>query len=160
MIYVVNENCIRCKYMDCVEVCPSTASMRATTCSSSIPTNASIVASASRNARSTRSSPTRAILKHYLAKKDGKIVTFTIDLAERLYAIARVYVKAPEEQLRQLERFCLKLRPKRRPGLTEKNMAVIRAFKDPQTRARLKALPRRHFDEALAERDARLSRPR
>ena len=102
----------------------------------------------------------RLILKHYLAKKDGKIVTFTIDLAERLYAIARVYVKAPEEQLRQLERFCLKLRPKRRPGLTEKNMAVIRAFKDPQTRARLKALPRRHFDEALAERDARLSRPR
>ena len=22
MTYVVNENCIRCKYMDCVEVCP------------------------------------------------------------------------------------------------------------------------------------------
>ena len=66
-----------------------------------------------------------------------------------------LYVKAPEAQLRQLERFCLKLRPKkRRPGLTEKNAAVIRAFKDPQTRARLKALPRRHFDEALAERNA------
>jgi integrase len=96
----------------------------------------------------------RLILKHYLAKKDGKIVTFTIDLAERLYAIARVYVKAPEEQLRQLERFCLKLRPSRRPGLTAKNAAVIRAFKDPQNRARLKALPRRQFDEALAERNA------
>jgi Phage integrase family len=96
----------------------------------------------------------RLILKHYIAKKDGKIVTFTIDMAERLYAVARLYVKAPEEQLRQLERFCLKLRPKRRPGLTEKNMAVIRAFKDPETRARLKGLPRRHFDEALAERDA------
>ena len=51
----------------------------------------------------------RLILEHYLAKKGGKIVTFTIDMAERLYAIARVYVKAPEEQLRQLERFCLKL---------------------------------------------------
>jgi integrase len=97
----------------------------------------------------------RLILEHYLAKKDGKIVTFTIDMAKRLYAIARVYVKAPEEQLRQLERFCLKLCPKkRRPGLTEKNAAVIRAFKDPQNRARLKGLPRRHFDEALAERDA------
>ncbi len=96
----------------------------------------------------------RLILEHYLAKKDGKIVTFTIDLAERLYAIARVYVKAPEEQLRQLERYCIKLRRQRRSGLTEKNMAVIRAFKDPQTRARLNALPRRHFDEALAERDA------
>ena len=55
----------------------------------------------------------RLILEHYLAKKDGKIVTFTIDMAERLYAIARAYVKAPEEQLRQLERFCLKLRKKR-----------------------------------------------
>ena len=43
----------------------------------------------------------RLILEHYLAKKDGKIVTFTIDMAERLYAIARVYVKAPEAQLRR-----------------------------------------------------------
>jgi len=96
----------------------------------------------------------RLIIEHYLAKKDGKIVTFTIDMANRLYAIARTYVKAPEEQLRVLERFCLKLRPKRRRGLTEKNMAVIRAFKDPQNRARLRALPGRLFDEALAERDA------
>src|SRR5262249_8034208 len=96
----------------------------------------------------------RLILEHYLAKKDGKIVTFTIDLANRLYAIARRYVRAPEEQLRQLERFCLKLRPKRRRGLTEKNMAVIRAFKDPQNRARLMALPGRHFEEALAEQKA------
>ena len=31
----------------------------------------------------------RLILDHYLAKKGGKIVTFTIDMAERLYAIAR-----------------------------------------------------------------------
>ena len=96
----------------------------------------------------------RQILEHYLAKKGGKIVTFTIDMAERLYAIARTYVKAPEEQLRRLERFCLKLRRERRHGLTEKNMAVIRAFKDPQNRARLKALPGQLFDEALAERDA------
>src|SRR5262249_21325047 len=36
----------------------------------------------------------------------------------------------------------------------EKNAAVIRAFKDPQNRTRLMALPRRHFDEALAEREA------
>ena len=82
----------------------------------------------------------RRILEHYVAKKGGKISTFTIDMAERLYAIARTYAKAPEEQLRQLERFCIKLRPNRRPGLTEKNMAVVRAFKDPQNRARLKAL--------------------
>jgi integrase len=94
------------------------------------------------------------ILEHYLAKKSSKIVTFTIDLAERLYAIARLYVKTPQEQLRQLERFCLKLRRKRRHGLTEKNMAVIRQFKDPKNRVRLRALPGKLFDEALAERDA------
>ena len=33
-------------------------------------------------------------------------------------------------------------------------MAVVRAFKDPQNRARLKALPTQLFNEALAERDA------
>jgi len=98
----------------------------------------------------------RRILELYVAKKGGKISTFTIDMAERLYAIARTYAKAPEEQLRQLERFCIKLRPNRRPGLTEKNMAVVRAFKDPQNRARLKALPTQLFNEALAERDARM----
>ena len=64
-------------------------------------------------------------------RKTARSSTFTIDMAERLYAIARTYAKAPEEQLRQLERFCIKLRPNRRPGLTEKNMAVVRAFKDP-----------------------------
>jgi integrase len=92
------------------------------------------------------------ILDHYLAKKG--VVTFTIDMAERLFAVARSYVKAPQEQLRRLERFCLKLRRKRRHGLTEKNIAVIRAFKDPHNRTRLKLLPGQLFDEALAERDA------
>ena len=96
----------------------------------------------------------RLILDHYLAKKDGEIVNFTIDLAERLYSIARVYVKAPETQIRALERFCVKLRAKRRTGLTPKNMAVVRQFKDPGNRERLKALPGQLFDEALAERDA------
>jgi integrase len=98
----------------------------------------------------------RVILDHYLAKKGGKVVTFTIDLAERLYSIARVYVKAPEAQSQVLKRYCVKLRAARgrRPGLTAKNMAVIRHFKDPGNRARLKALPGKLFDEALKERDA------
>ena len=48
----------------------------------------------------SRLAPSRAAdSRALLAKKDGKIVTFTIDMAERLYAIARIYVKAPEEQL-------------------------------------------------------------
>jgi integrase len=96
----------------------------------------------------------RMILDHYLAKKDGKVVSFTIDLAERLYSIARVYVKAPEAHIQALERFCMKLRKHRRFGLTAKNMSVIRKFKDPENRARLKALPGKLFDEALKEQDA------
>ena len=32
MTYVVTDNCIKCKYMDCVEVCLSIVSTRATTC--------------------------------------------------------------------------------------------------------------------------------
>ena len=96
----------------------------------------------------------RLILDHYLAKKNGEIVSFTIDMAERLYAIARHYVKAPETQLLVLERYCVKLRKHRHLGLTPKNMAVVRQFKDPRNRERLKALPGQLFDEALAERDA------
>lgn len=101
------------------------------------------------------SSPTvRLILEHYVAKKDGDIVSFTIDLAERLFAIARLYVKAPESELQTLEHYCKRLRKKRRAGMTPKNMAVIRHFKDPNNRAQLRALPGRLFDKALAERDA------
>jgi integrase len=98
----------------------------------------------------------RVILDHYLAKKGGKVVSFTIDLAERLYSIAKVYVKVPEAQSQVLKRYCVKLRAARgrRPGLTAKNMAVIRQSKDPANRARLKALPGKLFDEALKEQDA------
>jgi integrase len=98
----------------------------------------------------------RVILDHYLAKNGGKVVSFTIDLAERLYSVAKVYVRAPEAQSQVLKRYCVKLRAARgrRPGLTPKNMAVIRQFKDPANRARLKALPGKLFDEALKEQDA------
>jgi hypothetical protein len=95
----------------------------------------------------------RVILDHYLAKKDGKVVSFTIDL-ERLHSIARVYVKAPEAEIQALQRYCIKLRKHRRSGLTAKNMAVIRKFKDPENRARLKSLPGKLFDEAVKEQDA------
>ena len=96
----------------------------------------------------------RLILDDYLAKKDGAVVNFTIDLAERLYAIARHYVKAPEAEIQPLEKYCVRLRKQRRKGLTPKNMDVVRYFKDARNRARLKALPGQFFDEALAERDA------
>jgi len=96
----------------------------------------------------------RRIVEYYVAKKDGKVTSFVIDLAEGLLAIARLYVKASQAHLKALEKYCTKLRKHRRRGLTPKNMAVIRKFKDPKNREALKALPGRLFDQALAERDA------
>ena len=32
MTYIVNDNCIGCKYTDCVEVCPSIVFMKVRTC--------------------------------------------------------------------------------------------------------------------------------
>ena len=61
----------------------------------------------------------RLVLDHYLAKNDGKIVTFTIDMAERLFAVARVYVKLPGTQLQALEQYRVKLRKHRHFGLAE-----------------------------------------
>ena len=39
MTFVVTENCIKCKYTDCVEVCPVDCFYEAPTCSSVIPTS-------------------------------------------------------------------------------------------------------------------------
>ena len=55
MTYVVNEACIKCKYMDCVEVCPVDCFYEGENMLVIIPTSASTAASASRNARSRRS---------------------------------------------------------------------------------------------------------
>jgi ferredoxin len=66
MTYVVTEACIRCKYMDCVEVVRSTASTRATTCWSSTPASASIAACASPNARPSDPARHRAGLEKWL----------------------------------------------------------------------------------------------
>ena len=96
----------------------------------------------------------KKILEYYAAKKGGKIVTFNIDMAERLCSVAKTYVKAPEEDIRVLERYCTKFGRHRRHGLTPKNMTVIRAYKNPQNRKLLKALPAQLFDMALAEKDA------
>ena len=50
MTYVVNESCIRCKYMDCVEVCPVDCFYEGENMLVIHPANASTVAFANRNA--------------------------------------------------------------------------------------------------------------
>ena len=57
MTYVVTESCIRCKYTDCVDVCPVDCFREGPTSWSSTPTSASIARCASPNARSRRFLP-------------------------------------------------------------------------------------------------------
>ena len=58
MTYVVTEKCIRCKYMDCVEVCPVDCFYEGENMLVIHPDDASTAASASPNARSTLFGPT------------------------------------------------------------------------------------------------------
>ena len=57
MTYVVTENCIRCKYMDCVEVCPVDCFYAGENMLVINPVSVSIAACANRSARPRRSSP-------------------------------------------------------------------------------------------------------
>ena len=54
MTYIVNESCIKCKYMDCVEVCPVDCFYEGENMLVIHPTNASIVVFASRSVRLMR----------------------------------------------------------------------------------------------------------
>ena len=58
MTYIVNESCIKCKYMDCVEVCPVDCFYEGENMLVIHPDESSIAVFASRNARLTPSSRT------------------------------------------------------------------------------------------------------
>jgi NAD-dependent dihydropyrimidine dehydrogenase PreA subunit len=69
MTHVVTESCIRCKYTDCVDVCPVDCFREGPTSSPSTPTSASTAPSASPSARSTPSCPRktcRATSSHFI----------------------------------------------------------------------------------------------
>ncbi len=57
MTYIVDEACIKCKLMDCIEVCPVDCFYEGENMLVIHPTNASIVGSASPNVPSRRSIP-------------------------------------------------------------------------------------------------------
>ena len=62
MTYVVNESCVKCKLMDCVEVCPVDCFYEGENMLVIIPTSALIVASAYLNVpwRQSSQTPNRA----------------------------------------------------------------------------------------------------
>jgi ferredoxin-like protein FixX len=66
LTYIVNESCIRCKYMDCVEVCPVDCFYEGGNMLVIHPDECIDCAFANLNARSTQSNRTRS-----LASKSG-----------------------------------------------------------------------------------------
>ena len=96
----------------------------------------------------------KRILEGYLRSSNQEPSTFVIDLAERLRAIAKGWVHLPEKDVQVLDGYCRKLGKHRKTGLTEKNRAVVRRLRDPETRRRFLILPRRLVDRAIAEHGA------
>lgn len=96
-------------------------------------------------------STVKAILEYYLAEKGGEVTVFIADLAGLLTSIAKIWCRSPEQELSQLKRYRRRLDQKRPKGMTEKNMAVIRQVLDDETWQRVRDLPSRLMDEALAE---------
>ena len=61
MTYVVTENCIKCKYMDCVEVCPVDCFYEGENMLVIDPDECPIAGCASRSVQSMRSRPTPSL---------------------------------------------------------------------------------------------------
>jgi integrase len=72
------------------------------------------------------------------------------DLAKALVAIAREWVKPDSEELKDLKGLLART-PKTRPGLTQKNTALLARFDDPEVLRRLIALPKQLIEEAERE---------
>jgi integrase len=99
----------------------------------------------------------KLILGRYLARDEKELGRaepkgFTIDLAYTLLSIARDWVKPGAPALDRLRQMSANLERYRRSGLTEKNLAVIRALMDPTNKARLLALSDRLMAEAAKSR--------
>ena len=95
------------------------------------------------------------ILEQYLADSgDETPSTFVIDLSGILVSIAARWCGADLEDIAKLKEYRSRLEHHRRPGLTEKNLALIRKVMDPMTRRRLQTLPQRLIKRARAEKAA------
>jgi integrase len=96
----------------------------------------------------------KIILEFYLSETNDKGSTFIVDMAERLTSIAKSFVRSSDEDLEELAHYCRKLAGFRRNGLTDKNMKVVRAIQDVDTRRRLIQLPGQLIEQAQASESA------
>jgi integrase len=93
----------------------------------------------------------KAILRHYIAKKDGTISFFTRSLATTLIALAQHWVRVTPEHLAELQNLRKRL-GKTPSGLTTKNRGTLRELSDPVVRQRLFDLPQQLVNEATSGR--------
>lgn len=95
----------------------------------------------------------QAILREYLARKNGEPSVFIRELARLLFNIARYWVRAEKGHLDQLSQSMLRI-GRNDKGLSERNRTALRRLDDPTERRKLLLLPSRIL--SLAER-SRLS---
>ena len=90
----------------------------------------------------------KLILRRRFDQVGEKPNAFNDGLAKALLAIAREWAKPPRKVLHELQRLSSKL-PHLRPGLTDKNKAVLRAFDDEELKRQLLCLPEALLEKAL-----------
>ena len=93
----------------------------------------------------------KVILRRRFERAGEKPNAFNDGLAKALLAIAREWVKPSPEVLEELTRLASKL-PHLRPGLTEKNKTLLRAFDDEELKRQLLCLPELLLQKALQKR--------
>lgn len=80
------------------------------------------------------------ILRHYLARNARTSDAYLQGLAQMLFGLAKDWVRVDEDHLSALRGIKSKLAPLP-TGLTPKNRAMLRQFRDPRNRQRLLGLP-------------------
>jgi integrase len=96
----------------------------------------------------------KAGLRYFLDRFEGQSNAYIAKIADTMRAIAKHYVRVPEEVYEAIDGICRRLRPPRNDGLKAKNRERLRQFDDPNNVARLLAFPREE-----AERGRKLTNP-
>ena len=96
----------------------------------------------------------KAGLRYFLDRFEGQRNAYIAKIADTLRAIAKHYVRVPEEIYDAIESICRRLRPPRNDGLKAKNRKMLRQFDDPKNVARLLAFPQEE-----AERGSKMTNP-
>jgi integrase len=82
----------------------------------------------------------RSILRHRFIQVGRVANAYNDGIGKTLVSIAREWVEVDPPILDEIKRICTKV-PAVRPGMTEKNKALLRHFEDPETLLRLYRIP-------------------